>query len=373
MIIGIDAKTIGQKQKTGVENYTEQLLRYLAKIDSKNEYWLYSPKRIPKLGPNFKNKIVDFPFAWTQVGLSLEFSKSSPAPDLFFSPAHSLPLYCPMRSVVTIHDVAFLDFPKYFTPKDLFRLKMVTRQAVKKADKIIAVSKSTKKDIVKYYQVPAKKVEVIYSAYDKKLFKPTKKTEIVRVLKKYKIKEPYLIYVGTLQKRKNIPRLISAFAYLKKKYQIPHQLVIVGKKGWLYDEIFQKVREGGLRREVIFTGFAKNSDLPGLLSGVDVFVLPSLYEGFGLPILEAMACGTPVVASKVSSLPELVEDNGVLVNPESVSSIAKGIYKIISNPKLKKQLSKKGLEGVKEFSWKKCAQKTLKALEAVGRKNAKRT
>ena len=147
----------------------------------------------------------------------------------------------------------------------------------------------------------------------------------------------------------------------------------MGKKGWLYNKIFQKVRETGLKQEVIFTGFASNQDLPKLLSGADLFALPSLYEGFGLPVLEAMACGTPVVASRISSLPELVGDSGVLVNPESVPSIAKGIYKIISNPKLKKQFSEKGLERVKEFSWEKCAQKTLKTLEAVGRKNVKRT
>jgi len=376
MIIGVDAKTINQKQRTGIENYLIYLLQSLAKIDTKNQYWLYSPSKISAMSTKFKNrnfinKIIKFPLAWSQFGLSWEFFKNQPALDVFFSPAHSVPIYCPTKLVVTIHDLAFLDFSNYFTSRDLLRLKIITKRAVQKADKIIAISQSTKKDLLRHYHLPPEKIATIYSGYNRDLFEPAPQKVISKALKKYHINRPYLIYVGTLQKRKNLPRLISAFAILKEKHQIPHQLVIVGKKGWLFQDIFQRVKKLKISPEVVFCGFVPDSELPALLSGADLFVLPSLYEGFGFPVLEAAACATPVVVSGVSSLPEVVGNAGILVNPMKVGDISQGIYQVISNSALKTQLSQKARLQANKFSWEKSARQTLKVFEEVGSKNVK--
>ena len=204
--------------------------------------------------------------------------------------------------------------------------------------------------------------------YDQKRFKPQPKPKIEAIKTKYKIKSDYIIFVGTLQPRKNLERLLEAFELITRD-QRPEtsnlKLVIIGRKGWLYEPIYQKVKDLGVQSKVVFTDYVPDSDLPPLISGAKAYVLPSLWEGFGIPVIEAQACGVPVVVSSTSSLPEVVGDSGVLIDPNSADSIAKGIEKVISDDKLAHTLIQKGFQNVKRFSWQKCASNTLKVLDEL--------
>lgn len=369
MKIAIDARALNHPQKTGVEVWVKNLIENLAKIGSKHQYILYSDKPLncPQIlkRQNFIQKIVNFPFFWTQIGLSLHFINNKELPDVFLFPAHSIPIWCPTKSLVFIQDLAFLKFPDHFTGFDLLRLKNITQASVNNADLIIAPSFSTKKDIIKSYKISSQKIKVIPLGYDQKVFKPQKQIKVQKTLKKLKINFPYILYLGTLQRRKNLITLISAFDRLKKYQKIKEKLVIAGKKGWLYDDIFETVKNLDLKKEVIFLGYVKDGDVPNLLSGAKVLVLLSLYEGFGLPVLEAMACGCPVVCSSNSSLPEVAGKAAVLVNPKKTNQVAQAIYQVLTNQKLSKTLKKKGLEQAQKFSWQKHTREILTAIEKL--------
>ena len=227
-----------------------------------------------------------------------------------------------------------------------------------KAQAIITISESSKKDIVRHYNISSKKVFVCHPGYDKSLFKPQSKEKIEAVKKKYNIVGDYIFYLGTIQPRKNLIRLLDVVKNLKNI-----KLVISGKKGWLSDKFFEKVQE--MKNKVIITDYAEEKDLPALFSGAKAFVLPSLYEGFGIPVIEAMACGCPAIVSNVSSLPEVVGEAGVLVNPNSTESIKEGIEKVINNNEYAQELSQKGRQRSQKFSWEKCAGGVLEVFESI--------
>jgi len=317
---------------------------------------------LPKESKNFKYKVFGPKFMWTQFALPihLTFGKK---PDVFFSMSHYGPRFSPVPYVITIFDLSYLHYPELFNKGDLYQLTNWTKYSIKGAKHILAISKSTKDDIVKNYGVDPKKITVIYIGYDKKLFKHQSEEKIQSVKKIYKISGDYIIFVGTLQPRKNLERLIEAFSQLS--YHL--QLVIVGKKGWLYHSIFKKVKDLDIEEKVIFTDYVPDSDLPSLICGAKAYVLPSLWEGFGIPVIEAQACGVPVVVSNVSSLPEIVADSGILVDPEKTDSIANGIKKSL-DAKTRTDLVKRGFENIKRFSWEKCVGETLEVLEKVATK-----
>lgn len=299
---------------------------------------------------------------WTRWRLPLELYFGKPRPDVFFTPGHYTPAFSPIPLVCSIMDLGFLKFPEQFTRKDLLQLSSWTKCSIKKVNNILAISKSTKNDIIKAYGIPGKKITVAYPGYDKKKFN-TKiaEPEVEKVRGKYKINNDYILFLSTLKPSKNIERLLEAFAQLKADKL---KLVIAGKKGWLYEPIFSKVKELGLEKQVVFTGFVPEDEVPALMVGAKVFVLPSLWEGFGIPVVEAMACGVPVVVSNAGSLPEVVGEAGVIVDPESAENIAGGIREALEQ---KSQLTKKVLIQAKKFSWEKTARKTLEVLEKVSR------
>lgn len=317
---------------------------------------------LPPASKNFKYKVFGPKFLWTQFALPLHLTFGK-RPDLFFSMSHYGPRFSPVPYVITIFDLSYLHYPELFKKDDLYQLTNWTKYSIKGAKHIFAISKSTKDDIVKNYGVDPNKVAVTYIGYDQKLFKLQQKDKVEKVKGVYKISGDYIIFVGTLQPRKNLERLIESFSQLTHHLQ----LVIVGKKGWLYDSIFQKVKDLDLEKRVIFTDYVPGVNLPALISGAKAYVLPSLWEGFGIPVIEAQACGIPVVISNVSSLPEVVGDSGILIDPEKTDSIANGIKKSL-DVKTRTDLVKKGLENVKRFSWEKCAKETLKVLEKVATK-----
>ncbi len=357
MIIGIDGNEANVKNRVGSNIYSFELIQALYKLKPKVTVYLRDKRLVdlPKPTSWWQYRMVGPRKFWTQFGLPLALYLHRPRPDVFFTPGHYSPRWAPCPTVMSIMDLSYIHFPQMFKKRDLWQLKNWTAHSVKKAKKIFTISKHAKNAIISYYHLKPQKIVVTYPGL--KMYQAQKRAN----LKKYGVKGDYILYVGTLQPRKNLLRLIKAHSILISQY--PNlQLVIVGKKGWLYQEIFAKVKELGLTKSVIFTGFIPDEDLPTFYQNALCFVLVSLYEGFGLPVLESMHYGCPVVTSNVSSLPEVVGQAGILVNPKSVVDIAEGMKKAINN---RKELIKKGHQQVKKFSWEKCAKETLEVLEGV--------
>lgn len=367
MLIAVDGFEGSAKNPVGVGRFEVELLKEMARIDDQNSYRIYTPftpnSEMPKQSAKWKYKIPLIHKLWSQLTLPGALFFDKPKPDVFFAPVHYAPRFCPSPYVVGIMDLSFLQYPELFNKADLYKLTNWTAYSVKGAKAVIAISNSTKSDILKAYQIEPERVHVVYPGVR---VERNKTMENGAVLSKYNIKGEYILYVGTLQPRKNIERLIEAFKILKK--DLPTlKLVIVGKKGWLYDSIFEKVAAENLTDSIVFTGYVSEEELATLYHKALCFCLVSLYEGFGFPVLEAMREGVPVVASNTSSLPELVEDAGVLVNPEDTKDIARGIKSIlIMNTRERKNLIEKGYEQVKKFTWEKAARQTVQILEEVG-------
>jgi len=375
MKIGMDVSFISG-EKSGIERYAASLVNGLAKIDCKNDYFLYTYRRtrsdLAANKTNFTFRVSEKYFFYTALWVKfyLPVTAKRDKVDILHCPCYIAPVTDSFRVVITIHDMASWIFPENFPLKHRMVYSLLVPSSARKAARIIAVSESTKRDIVKFFRIPEEKIEVIYEGVSE-IYKPVKDENLLKgTRRKYDIppSSPYILCVGTLEPRKNVARLIESFVYLKADGKIKQKLVIAGGKGWLYDDIFRTVEKFKVREEVIFTGCVPEGDLPSLYSGADLFVYPSLYEGFGLPPLEAMACGAPVVSSDVSSLPEVVGDAGILVNPYEKEELAKSIYEVINNPELKKKMISKGIERAKKFSWQTAARKTLALYEDVVRK-----
>ena len=256
------------------------------------------------------------------------------------------------KRVATVHDMSYKVYPETVRLKTKLMLNLSLKRSCKRAHKIITVSEFSKQEIIRYMNINADKIVVAPNGLAHDIFKPQtdiQKTEAVK--QRYNIQGEYFLYLGTLEPRKNIERLVEAYSALKKETSNVPLLVMAGRKGWLYDSIFKKVKELKLEQSIIFTGYAEDEDTPLLLSGATAFVFPSLYEGFGLPPLEAMACGTPVLTSNCSSLPEVVGDAAILVDPYSVAEITQGMKNLMTDENLRTELSQKGMERAKLFTW----------------------
>jgi len=365
MRIAINAADLDHSRIDGTRIYIQNLLKNFGLEDTRDRFLIYHKKEFnPQLTfPEFENyKIIEkpFPFWWTQTRFAWEMMRN--APDVLFMPMHSLPFFRSkkIKSIVTIHDLAFKYFPDHFPKKDLRRLNFFTDYAARNADKLIAISNSTKNDLLKIYpKMSADKIKVIYHGYDKELFHENVSVEKINIINaKYNIQHTkYLIFVGTIQPRKNIETLLNAFQILRRKEA--HRdlnLVIAGCEGWLAENIIEKIRK---TPGAIMTGKFETEDLPALIAGAEVFVLPSLYEGFGLPVLEAMACGIPVIAADNSSLGEIVGTNGLLFDAKNTQQLAEMMQSTMEDKELKNSLREKGLERAKSFNWEKCAKETL--------------
>lgn len=357
MIIGIDANEANLTDKrVGVNQYAYELLWAIYNLPSSHEFIIYLKIQpqidLPPRRWNWKYRVIPFPKLWTQTRLPFDLYFHFPRPDVFFSMTHYAPRWSPIPTVVSIMDLGFLQTPEQFTKKDFNQLKSWTEYSVKNSSNILAISEYTKKDIVNEYGIDPKNVRVTYLGISSNM-KPTKE--------KSKFKK-YILFLGSLKPSKNIEGIIKAFSKISGDYQ----LVIAGKKAWLFEKIFKLVKELHLEDRVIFTDFVKDEERPILMSNCEAFVMPSFYEGFGIPALEAMACGAPVVVSPVASIPEVVGDAGIYVDPKNPDEIARGIEMAIEK---KEKYRKLGLERVKLFSWEKCAQQTLLCLETVTEKN----
>jgi len=368
---GYDSKT-GLPRRVGSGEYCFELLLNLNKIDKKNNYIIYLPQNpttdLPKESSNWHYKIVGPRKLWTLFGLSLEFLLRRSKPDVFLSPTHYLSIFAPKRSLISILDISYLKFPELFQKSDLNQLTKWTKYSVKKAKGIFTISQASKDDIIKEYEVSGDRVVVTYPGIKSEYQNPKSETNLKFKMKnpkllkdKYGIDGEYILFVGTLQPRKNIVRLVEAFSKIKNDIQ----LVVVGKKGWMYEEILEAPKKFNVQNKVKFLDFVTDEDLPVFYKNAVCFTLCSLYEGFGLPVLEAMTYGCPVVISNISSLPEAGGDAALYVDPLNTEDIKKNLELIINNPELRKELIKKGYEQVKKFSWEKTARETLKTLENI--------
>lgn len=424
MTIGIDASRANRNYKSGTEWYSYYLIRELARVDSKNQYILYSDsplkngladltisrgnnsEEIPQIikggwqiikSPhnNFRAKVLNWPFTyfWTQFRLSWEMLIYSP--DLLFIPAHTLPFLNRKKSVVTIHDIGFERRHRLYEQSQMgpegralnkvinFLVRLFTlgeyganlldyyswstKFALKHADQVITVSNFSKKEITEIYRVREDKIKVVYNGYDKNLYrKIDNQEEINKVISKYDIRRPYIFYVGRLEKKKNTSTLVNAFAIMREEYKdIKDKLVLIGSASFGFDEVKYVIGEFNLDDEVIITGWVPEEDMPFIYNGASAMILPSFYEGFGIPLLQAMACGTPIVASNAASIPEVADKAALYFNPNDKSEMAQAMAKIILDNDLRDNLIEKGFKRVKYFSIEKCARETLEVLESV--------
>jgi glycosyltransferase involved in cell wall biosynthesis len=368
MNIGIISERLN-RPLTGVATYTQNLIREMSRIYPKDKIYLIDYRDYETFED--LNKIIIAPwikylpqksYFW-HLYLQFKLRNNNLNLDIIHSPENAT-LFVKLKNqkkLITVHDIRTYIFPKF--NKDTILSHLFFPRTLKTTDKIIADSNSTKQDLIRYFNVPKEKIAVILLAADEK-FKPLNHEEVNEVKQKYTLNFPFILYVGNLTKHKNIPMLIKAFYKVKKK-GIQHKLVITGMKRGKYKEIFEVTDKLNLQNDVIFTGYILDEDLPALYNAADLFVYPSIYEGFGLPPLEAMACGTPVITSNTSSLPEVVGDGGITVDPYDVDGLAEAMYEILNNDGLREDMIKKGLERAKMFSWEKCARETLKVYEEV--------
>lgn len=364
MIIGIDGNEANVEKKVGISEFAYRILNEFHKIrDVRFEIYLKSAPRpeMPTEKLNWKYNIIGPGKFWTQFALPLSLFKSKQKPDVFFSPTHYAPRFSPVPCVIAVMDTSYVFYPETFRKRDLRKLNSWTNYSVKKAKKIITISQSSKNDIIKHYKVPESKVIVVYPGIKENTMKNNKKLD----LSTWGIKGKYILFVGTLQPRKNVERLIEAFSKLKKDNL---QLVIVGKRGWLFEDILTSPKKFGVEKSVVFLDFVSDAELPILYENAQCFVMPSLYEGFGLPVLEAMKYGCPAVVSNVSSLPEVGGDAALYFDPYSIEDICDKINKTLSDTRLRKTMIEKGKKQIAKFSWEKSAKEALLVLEEVAGK-----
>jgi len=279
--------------------------------------------------------------------------------DLYHSTGYVLPFFSDIPSVATIHDLISIDFPQYCKNETALYYGLCLPRTVRKAKKIIAVSDTVKRDILRHFSVHPDKIEVIYHGVERIFRKIACAERLDRVVVKYKLPSQFLLYVGNLEPKKNIGRIIEAYTRIREHAGIRQKLVIAGRKGWKYDDIFQMVKQHRMEEDVIFTGYVEREDLPCLYSLADLLVFPSLYEGFGLPVLEAMACGLPVLVSDRGALPEIAGDVYPRVDPYDVDDIARKILVFLGNEELRERNIAYGYKRVNAFSWEKAADATL--------------
>ncbi len=378
MHVGLNAQLLylsSSYRAAGISRYIHQLLAHLrplagedGRLTAFTGRWALPPELAPT--PHFRVRQSALPtwkpsvrIVWEQ--LLQPIAVAGERLDLLHSLSYVQPLLCPARSVVTMLDLTFLRMPETFNRWNRAYLATMCRLTAHRCDRIVAISESTRQDVIRYLGVPPERVEVIYCGVDA-AFKPLADPALLaRFRAERGLPDRFLLHVGTLEPRKNVARLLEAYAHLRREHRIPHKLVLGGARGWLYEQIFARVRELGLLEEVVFTSFIPDRELPLWYNAADIFIYPSLYEGFGLPPLEAMACGTPVVTSSVSSLPEVVGNAAITVNPLDVNALASAILQVLEEPDLSERLRTEGPRRAAHFTWSETAARTLALYKRV--------
>ncbi len=371
MIIGFDINEANVPQRVGVNQVAYSIFTHMVKnLQEEDRIIAFGKERplpdMPSASEKLTYEIFGAKKAWVLTSLTKRLWFGKPRVDALFSPSHYSPLISLVKSAIYLMDMSFELFgTEFFTSYDINQLKRWTPISVKKANKIFTISEFSKNEIVRLYHTDPKKIEVVYPSFDSQSFHgKVPKTKQLAVRKKYGINGSFLLYWGTLQPRKNITKLIEAFSKLKETRL---KLVIAGKKGWLYDQILDQAKRLGIENRVFFTGFVGPDDLPALIKASRAFVLPSLYEGFGMPVIEAQAVGSPVVVSRVSALPEVAGESAIYIeDPNSVDSIRLALEQVMSLSLSERiGIIKSGKENSRRFDWDASAQKILAILKSI--------
>lgn len=360
MRLAIDASRSTVERLTGTEYYSRQIIRYLIDINdtlpNPHQITLYfrdTPSEdLFSKSSNLEQRVIPFPRLWTHLRFASALWLSQP--DVTFVPAHTLPYALPNAAVVTVHDLGYKHFPEAHTRSQLRYLNWSTRHSALRATQILVDSQATADDLQAYYEIEPEKIQVVYPGVDA----PEDKRDW-SLYGKYNLPLAYFLFIGTLQPRKNIERIVQAFdMWQQANPESKIGLVLAGKKGWLFDDAWVEDVDN-----ICITGYIDETDKGALMRQATALIFPSLYEGFGFPVVEAMHMGTPIIASNTSSLPELVGDAGILVNPLSVPEIAASLDLVADNELLRRKLSIKGMVQAKNFTWQNAAEKTLEILE----------
>ncbi len=366
MRIGIDARLVYYHQ-AGIGQYIVRLIQALAKIDRTDQFIIFKSRKDQSRilsQANFHREDLWTPShhrfeRWALSAELLPFKL-----DVLHSPDFIPPSRTRFPSVITVHDLAFLLYPRFLTRQSARYYGQVDL-AARQADHIIAVSESTKRDTIRLLGVPEEKITVIYEAAHPVFVPTADQNKLTQIRAQYNLPADFILFVGTIEPRKNLPTLLRAFRRLRDNYKSEAILAIAGNRGWLADDVDKIISELKLGDTVRFLGGVHNEELVYLYNAAQVFVFPSFYEGFGLPPLEAMACGTPVIVSNVSSLPEVVGDAGMLINPEDVEGLTVAMWRVLSDEKLRREMSQKGLKRAQIFSWERAARETLDVYRKV--------
>lgn len=368
MKIAIDARKI---RDYGIGTYLRNLLRHLSRLDSQTEYVVFCRAAdcpmMEELGPNFRAIPEEAkPYSvGEQVRIPLDLRREKI--DLFHAPHYVLPPLTPCKAVVTIHDCIHLRFPQYLPNRLGYAYARSSMwMATHRANRVLTVSEASKRDILRYCRIPDGKIDVIYNALDDRLGETPTPEEIERVCERYQLNAPYVLYAGNIKPHKNLERLIESFHMLRQDPDLAHvKLLIIGDEISKYATLRRAVHRYKLHKHVRFFGFVPDKTLAVLYRLARVFVFPSLYEGFGLPPLEAMASGTPVITSNVSSLPEVVGDAAVLIDPLDASAISQAIRRVLMDSDLREDLRQRGLRRVHEFSWERSVRRVREIYDEV--------
>ncbi|MBI2009623.1 MAG: glycosyltransferase family 4 protein [Candidatus Chisholmbacteria bacterium] len=372
MLIGIDANEANTSDRVGSNVYSFELLSAIEDLRGNNEYIIYLKEEkqtdLPQERKLFGYRVLKPSFLWTRWRLPLDLFTHHPRPQVFFTPGHYAPQFSPIPTVITILDLSFLTYPESFKPTALRQLTEWTKQSALNAAHILTISQASKKDIVKQYNIAPEKITVTYPGVSSHFRDPISAKAVAAVRAKYQLHGDYLLFIGTRQPKKNLPRLVEAFNSVTQSLSHSVTLVLAGKTWSQFTTEKTKPLPNGVKD----IGFVPDQDLPALIKDSTAFVLPSLYEGFGIPVAEAMTVGTPVIVSNVSSLPEITGRAGILVDPHDVADIARGMTEALSLPAAKRvQFIKAGKLQAKKFAWRACATKTVEVLENVAsRKSA---
>jgi len=372
MKIGVDIRCLTEAYYSGIGEYTYNLLTNLLKIDSKNQYFLfYNAAKATKV-PEFKYPNViykDFKYPNKIFNLGIRFLKFTSIDkmiggvDIFLTPSFlftNLSANC--RKILVVHDLSFELYPQFFTfKKRLWHQLIGAKKLCQQADTIIAISENTKNDVAKIYQINPEKIKVIYQGINEMFLQEVSEVRKEEIKNKYNLPDDYIFYLGNLEPRKNIESLILAFENLKND---SIKLVIAGGEAWKYKSIYKLWQKSIQRKRIKFLGYVEAKDKPALYSLAKIFVYPSIYEGFGLPPLEAMSCKTPVISSFSSSLTEAIDEAGLLVDPHNCNDLTQAIDLILADEKLQNLFKERGLRQIQKFSWQKASEEILKIIEA---------
>lgn len=357
MRIGVDARPLREKQTSGIPRYVRSLLAALAEIDKVNEYVLYAHKDFDfKLPPRFSKRsgaLTRYGSVWMQAELPFWLTQDNI--DVFWGTQHILPLRMSkkIKGILTMHDLVHYVFPETMKPLNLFINRLIIPPSVHRTDAIVAISHWTLSDVKKYLNPHPKVMKVAHLGVGKNFYPRDVSQSKSLLREKFQITKPFLLTVGTFEPRKNIAGIFKAYSLLADK--IPHDLVVVGQKGWKNKQVLDEMLKSRISSRIHLLGYVEDELIPNLYSAADIFIFPSLYEGFGLPPLEAMACAVPVVSSNISSIPEVVDDAALLINPQNPLEISIGIKKILELPELRSQLIERGLRQAAQFTWDKAA------------------